>query len=97
MILKFTSDALQAAAEKAIARGIGARGLRAVLEEIMNQVMYDVPDQPDIASVTITAQCVKDGVQPEILRDPARPARPRLGAAALRAEKGGLSPRGNVS
>lgn len=97
VILKFTSDALQAAADKAIARGIGARGLRAVLEEIMNQVMYDVPDQPDIASVTITAQCVKDGVQPEILRDSARPARPRLGAAALRAEKGGLSPRGNVS
>jgi ATP-dependent Clp protease ATP-binding subunit ClpX len=97
VILKFTPDALQAAADKAIARGIGARGLRAVLEEIMNQVMYDVPDQPDIGSVTITAQCVKDGAQPEILRDPARPARPRLGAAALRAEKGGLSPRGNVS
>jgi len=95
--LEFQPDALEAAAAKAIERGIGARGLRAVLEEVMTQVMFDVPSDPEIAKVTITARCVSDRVPPEILRDPARTARPRLGAAALRAEAGGLSQRGNVS
>ncbi len=97
VVLEFHPDALEAAAAKAIERGIGARGLRAVLEEVMTQVMYDVPSDPQIAKVTITARCVKDRVPPEILRDSARTARPRLGAAALRAEAGGLSHRGNVS
>lgn len=97
VVLEFQPDALEAAAGKAIERGIGARGLRAVLEEVMMQVMYDVPSDPSIAKVTITARCVSDRVPPEILRDPGRTARPRLGAAALRAEAGGLSHRGNVS
>jgi len=92
--LVFEQDALEAAAEKAIERGIGARGLRAVLEETMTQVMFDVPDEPDITKVIITAACVRERSAPVIERDPDRPARPRLGAAALRAEKGGMS---NVS
>ncbi len=81
--LEFQPEALEAAAEKAIERGIGARGLRAVLEETMTQVMFDVPDQNDIVKVTITPACVKDHVAPEIERDPNRPARPRLGSATL--------------
>lgn len=92
--LVFEPEALEAAAEKAIQRGIGARGLRAVLEETMTQVMFDVPDQGDIVKVTITADCVKEHAEPAIERDPGRPARPRLGAAALRAQTGGMS---NVS
>ena len=95
--LVFQKEALEAAAEKAVERGIGARGLRAVLEEVMIQIMYDVPDQPDIARVTITPESVKNGAQPQIDRDPDRKARPRLGAAALRSESGGKSARGNVS
>ena len=95
--LEFQPQALEAAAEKAIERGIGARGLRAVLEEIMTQVMYEVPDQPDIAKVTITPACVTERSQPELVRDPERPARPRLGGAALRAEAGGLRTQSNVS
>ena len=87
--LQFQPDALEAAADKAVERGIGARGLRAVLEEVMTQVMYDVPDQPDISKVTITAACVKDHAQPELERDASRPPRPHLGAAALRAQAGG--------
>ena len=63
----------------------------------MTQVMYDVPDQPDIAKVTITAACIRDHEQPELERDTERPPRPRLGAAALRAEAGGKALRGNVS
>ena len=95
--LTFQQEALEAAADKAVERGIGARGLRAVLEEVMTQVMYDVPDQPDIAKVTITAACIRDHEQPELERDTERPPRPRLGAAALRAEAGGKALRGNVS
>ena len=96
--LDFQPEALEAAAEKAIQRGIGARGLRAVLEEVMTQVMYDVPDQPDIEKVVITPACVTEQVRPELVRNPERPPRPRLGGAALRAERGGLQPRtSNVS
>ncbi|MEG1072654.1 MAG: ATP-dependent Clp protease ATP-binding subunit ClpX [Oscillospiraceae bacterium] len=95
--LEFTPEALEAAAKKAVERGIGARGLRAVLEEVMTQVMYDVPDQPDIAKVTVTQDCVNDHAKPELTRDATRAPRPRLGAAALRAESGGLAKQGNVS
>jgi ATP-dependent Clp protease ATP-binding subunit ClpX len=95
--LEFQPEALEAVADQAVERGIGARGLRAVLEEVMTQVMYDVPDQPDIAKVIITPACVKDHAAPEIVRDAARPPRPRLGAATLRAQAGGAALHGNVS
>mgnify|MGYP000006506027 CR=1 FL=1 len=95
--LEFQPEALTAVAEKAIERGIGARGLRAVLEEVMTQVMYDVPSDSTIAKVIITPACVTDRAQPELIRDPDRPARPRLGGAALRAEHGGLRTQSNVS
>lgn len=95
--LKFTPEALAAAADKAIERQIGARGLRAVLEEVMTQVMYDVPSDPTISKVTITAESVRDHVPPVIEHDPERTQRPRLGSAALRTEDGGVHPKGNVS
>ena len=88
--LEYTHDALEAVADRAVERGIGARGLRAILEEVMTQVMYDVPSDPTIAKVTINAACVKDGAEPEILRDPKRTQRPPLGKASLHAERGGL-------
>ena len=98
MELEFAPGALEAAADKALERKIGARGLRAVLEEVMMPVMYDVPSDQSIAKVTITAEAVRGEYGPEIQRQEGRPARPRLGAAALRAEKGGqASPRGNAS
>ena len=96
--LEFAPGALEAAADKALERKIGARGLRAVLEEVMMPVMYDVPSDQNIAKVTITAEAVRGEDEPEIQRQEGRPARPRLGAAALRAEKGGqASPRGHAS
>ncbi|MBS5135944.1 MAG: ATP-dependent Clp protease ATP-binding subunit ClpX [Oscillospiraceae bacterium] len=95
--LEFRPEALEAAADKAIARGIGARGLRAVLEEVMTQVMYDVPSDPTIAKVTITAESVRDHVPPAVEHDPERTERPRLGSAELRAEQGGAPAHGNVS
>ena len=95
--LEFQPEALAAAADQAIARGIGARGLRAVLEEVMTQVMYDVPSDPTIAKVTITAESVRDHVPPAVEHDPERTERPRLGGAELRAEQGGAPAHGNVS
>ncbi|MEG2119281.1 MAG: ATP-dependent Clp protease ATP-binding subunit ClpX, partial [Pseudoflavonifractor sp.] len=95
--LTFQPEALGAAADRAVERGIGARGLRAVLEEVMTQVMYDVPSDPTISKVTITGECVEDRTQPVIEHDPDRKERPRLGSAALRSEKGGLAAKDNVS
>ncbi len=95
--LTFETGALEEAAKKAIDRGIGARGLRAVLEEVMNQLMYDVPSDPTITKVTITAESVQNLTAPTVERDPERTQRPRLGAAALRSEHGGAPARGNAS
>ena len=77
--LSFSREALEAVASQAVERGIGARGLRAVLEEVMTQIMYSVPSDPLIAEVTITAPCVTEGAQPEVIRDDRRSRRPRLG------------------
>ena len=95
--LDFDTQALEAAADRAIERGIGARGLRAVLEEVMTPLMYEVPSDPTITRVTITAESVKEHVSPAVEHDPDRRPRPRLGGAALHAEQGGVSPKGNVS
>ena len=73
--LDFTPDALEAIADKAIERNIGARGLRAIMESVLTKLMYDIPSDPTIAQVTITADCVNNGAQPEIVHDPGRPAR----------------------
>ncbi len=89
--LIFEPSALEAVADKSIERGIGARGLRAVLEEVMTQIMYDIPSDGTVVEVDITAESVREGAEPRIVRDPERPPRPRLGAAALKARTGGLA------
>ena len=89
--LVFEPGALEAVADKSMERGIGARGLRAVLEEVMTQIMYDIPSDSTITEVDITPESVTGEGEPKLVRDPARPPRPRLGAAALRAQDGGLS------
>ncbi len=66
--LVFESDALEAVADKAIERKIGARGLRSVMESVMTDVMYTVPSDPTIKQVTITAACVQGEESPRIER-----------------------------
>ena len=78
--LEFTDEALGAVADLAVERNIGARGLRAILENTMTRIMYDVPSDPTIVKVTITAESVKEGKQPEIVRDEMRTARPVPGS-----------------
>ena len=67
--LSFTEDALEEVADKAIERNIGARGLRAVMEGILTKVMYDIPSDPTVEQVTITAECVAGKAEPEIVHD----------------------------
>ncbi|MBR5479549.1 MAG: ATP-dependent Clp protease ATP-binding subunit ClpX [Clostridia bacterium] len=67
--LEFTDDALEAVADKAIERKIGARGLRAVLEGVMTKVMYDIPSDESIFKVTVTKECVTDKAEPKIERE----------------------------
>ena len=80
--LEFSPQALEAVARKAIDRKMGARGLRAVLEEVMTKVMYDVPSDPTISKVVITPDSVKNGDAPEVLHDRTKTERPRLGGEA---------------
>ena len=76
--LEITQDALRAIAKKAIDRQIGARGLRAIMEKIMTNIMFEIPSDLTIKKVTITPACV-DGGEPEILRDPAHPREKLVG------------------
>ena len=68
--LSFEKEALEAIAEQAIARKIGARGLRAVLEQIMQNILYEIPSDPTIQSVLVTKACVTDHEPPQIVRNP---------------------------
>ncbi|MDO4492258.1 MAG: ATP-dependent Clp protease ATP-binding subunit ClpX [Clostridia bacterium] len=64
--LDFTEDAVRAVAKEAIARKTGARGLRAILEDIMLDIMYEIPSQKDIASCTINADVIAKKSKPAI-------------------------------
>jgi ATP-dependent Clp protease ATP-binding subunit ClpX len=69
--LEFTEDAVQAIADKAMERGTGARGLRAIIEEVLLNVMYDVPSREDIGKVVVTGEVVSDNVNPTLVpREP---------------------------
>ena len=71
--LEFTETALAAVADQAILRGTGARGLRAIMEEVLQSVMYDIPSRTDVAKVVITEQTVRENVNPTIVsRQPTR-------------------------
>jgi ATP-dependent Clp protease ATP-binding subunit ClpX len=62
-------------AEKALKRGTGARGLRAILETVMTDIMYDLPARDDVTEVVITVESVRDGKPPLIVTEPQRAKR----------------------
>jgi ATP-dependent Clp protease ATP-binding subunit ClpX len=66
--LEFTPEAVEAVAEQALLRGTGARGLRAIMEEVLLPTMFDVPSEEDIARVVVTREVVLDNVNPTIVR-----------------------------
>ncbi len=63
--LHFTAGALKAVANKAIERSTGARGLRSIMEEIMTEIMYEIPSNKEIKKVIINEKCVKNGAKPK--------------------------------
>jgi ATP-dependent Clp protease ATP-binding subunit ClpX len=67
--LEFEPEALELIVDKAIERNTGARGLRSIIEEIMRDVMYDIPSNPKIAKCIITKETVADKVSPKIVID----------------------------
>jgi ATP-dependent Clp protease ATP-binding subunit ClpX len=78
--LDFTDDALEAVAEQSMLRGTGARGLRAILEEVLLNVMYDLPSQSDIDKCIISREVVLERVNPTLVpRAKERAQRPARG------------------
>jgi ATP-dependent Clp protease ATP-binding subunit ClpX len=63
----FDPAAVRAIAQKAIERGTGARGLRAVIEAVMRDVMFDIPSRPDVREVVVTAECIGEGIPPLLI------------------------------
>ncbi|MBV8690055.1 MAG: ATP-dependent Clp protease ATP-binding subunit ClpX [Actinobacteria bacterium] len=81
--LELNDDALEAVAEQALLRGTGARGLRAILEEVLLEVMYDLPSRTDIGKCVIDRAVVLDRVNPTLVpRAPEAETKPRPRRAA---------------
>jgi len=79
--LEFEPDALTAIAEQALLRGTGARGLRAILEEVLLDVMYDIPSRTDVGKCVITAATVLENVNPTLITKSERRSRQRRAAS----------------
>ena len=67
--LEFTDDALNAIADKAIERNIGARGLRAVMEGLLTKIMYEIPSDKTVVKAVVTKDCVEGKAEPELTHD----------------------------
>jgi ATP-dependent protease Clp ATPase subunit len=79
---EFDQEGLQAVADLALLRGTGARGLRAILEEVLLNTMYDLPGRTDIGRVVIDEKTVREKTNPTLVpRQTARAARPRRAAS----------------
>ena len=66
--LEFSDDSLREIAKLALERGTGARGLRAILEQVLQSTMFDIPDDLTIRKVVITPECVRGEADPTIIR-----------------------------
>lgn len=76
--LIFTDEALKLVAHKAMERNLGARGLRGIIEEIMRDVMYEVPDEENVKEVIVNEKCIAEGAKPEYVYDSIRPKKDRV-------------------
>ena len=75
MLERNDPEALRAVAQKALKRGTGARGLRAILEGMMTDIMFDLPTRDDVREVVITKECVTDGTPPLVVTERPRQKR----------------------
>ncbi len=85
--LKFDDEAVDAIAEKAIKRNIGARGLRTIIEEIMQDIMFEIPSDSSIKEVIVTRKCVEEKAEPEIIRDEKKTAKKPRAHKEVRSDK----------
>jgi ATP-dependent Clp protease ATP-binding subunit ClpX len=67
--LTFDPDALREVARRAIQRGTGARGLRAILEETMTDIMFELPGRDDVREVVLTKECITEGRPPLLVTE----------------------------
>jgi ATP-dependent Clp protease ATP-binding subunit ClpX len=67
--LRFDPDALRAVAHKALKRSTGARGLRAILETVMTDLMFELPSRDDVREVVVTAECINEGSAPLVVTE----------------------------
>ena len=73
--LRFDTEALRAVARKALKRSTGARGLRAILETVMTDIMYELPSRDDVTEVVITPESINEGSTPLIVTERPRAKR----------------------
>jgi ATP-dependent Clp protease ATP-binding subunit ClpX len=73
--LTFDPESLRAVAQKALKRGTGARGLRSILETMMTDIMYDLPNRDDVREIVITKEAITEGTSPLIVTERARAKR----------------------
>jgi ATP-dependent Clp protease ATP-binding subunit ClpX len=79
--LEFSQDALDAVADFALLRGTGARGLRAILEEVLLNTMYELPGRTDVGKVVIDAETVRERTNPTLVPRKSSSSRPRRAAS----------------
>jgi ATP-dependent Clp protease ATP-binding subunit ClpX len=73
--LTFDPESLRAVAQRALKRGTGARGLRAILETMMTDIMFDLPNREDVREIVITKEAISEGTSPLIVTERARTKR----------------------
>jgi ATP-dependent Clp protease ATP-binding subunit ClpX len=73
--LTFDAESLHAVAQKALKRGTGARGLRSILETMMTDIMFDLPNRDDVREIVVTKEAITEGVSPLVVTERARTKR----------------------
>ena len=91
VLLEIDGEALELIAEKAIARNTGARGLRAILEEIMLGVMYDIPSMNNVEKCIITKSVIENNSEPELILNENRKSLKKGGTKKPRIKKESVS------
>ena len=86
--LTFEPEAIEAIADKAFERKTGARGLRAILEDLMMDIMYDVPSQQDAVKCIVHKDCVTENKRPELIKG-AKPKKQRTSSRSEKTEEKG--------
>ena len=86
--LEFTEDALKAIADEAISRKTGARGLRSIVEDMMIEIMFDIPSDENISKIVINEETVKEKKLPEVIRLPENEKRLFLKPKKAKKKKG---------